>query len=143
VTGPGGDGERSLKAEINVTPLVDVVLVLLIIFMVVTPLLARGKEVRLPRAGAAATQSPAAAQAAIVLTVTAERQVWLERRLIRSERLAPEIERAFAAHRQQQVLIKADASLTVRDLRPLLSTLKAAGAQEIAFAVLGRREERP
>ena len=43
----GGSG-KGIKAEINITPLVDVVLVLLIIFMVITPMLQRGKDVRLP-----------------------------------------------------------------------------------------------
>ena len=46
-----GQGQGKLKAEINVTPLVDVVLVLLIIFMVVTPMLSRGRDVDLPDEG--------------------------------------------------------------------------------------------
>ena len=50
--GPGGGG--GLRADINITPLVDVVLVLLIIFMVVTPMLQRGKSVELPKAKHAA-----------------------------------------------------------------------------------------
>jgi biopolymer transport protein TolR len=141
VTGPGGNSGKGLKAEINVTPLVDVVLVLLIIFMVVTPMLTRGKEVRLPIAGASEAESSSTSHSAVVLTVTADRQIWLDRRPIRQARLKLEIERLFAANRSQEVLIKADAGVMVRDLRPLLTTLKAAGAQEIAFAVLGEKAD--
>jgi biopolymer transport protein ExbD len=138
-----GNGQGGLKAEINVTPLVDVVLVLLIIFMVVTPMLTRGKDVQLPVAGASGHDTAPASQNAVVVTVTADKRTWLDARAVAGPRLKQEIERMFARNRSQEVLIKADASVTVRELRPILKTLKAAGAEQIAFAVLGEKGQAP
>ncbi|HTJ81129.1 MAG TPA: biopolymer transporter ExbD, partial [Polyangiaceae bacterium] len=72
--GPGP--ARGMKADINVTPLVDVVLVLLIIFMVVTPMLQRGKEVDLPKA--AKTDEENKQVDPLVLSITPDHKVWLE-----------------------------------------------------------------
>jgi biopolymer transport protein TolR len=135
MVGPTDRG-RSLRAEINVTPLVDVVLVLLIIFMVVTPLLVRGKTVQLP---AAASARPAPdSVGSIVLTITADRQLWLETRALTEPELATEL----AARPGRQLLIKADRSLSMRELRPLLRCIKAAGVEQIGFAVASAIESK-
>src|SRR5512143_3328882 len=68
--------DRGIKSDINVTPLVDVVLVLLIIFMVVTPMLQRGKDVQLPRA--AKVESEKRAGDPIVISLTADHRIYLE-----------------------------------------------------------------
>jgi biopolymer transport protein ExbD len=127
-------GEQKLKAEINVTPLVDVVLVLLIIFMVVTPMLTRGREVQLPVASAPDAQHESVD--AIVLTVTADKKLWLENSKITLDRLSDEVKARWQNHPDQAVLIKADASVTVKDLRPVFQKLKGAKIAQIAFAVL-------
>jgi biopolymer transport protein TolR len=131
-------GDQKLKAEINVTPLVDVVLVLLIIFMVVTPMLTRGREVQLPVAS-----SPDAKQSetidAIVLTVTADKTLWLENSRVKLDRLADEVKSRWMNRPDQAVLIKADASVTVKDLRPVFQKLKGVKISQIAFAVLERK----
>jgi biopolymer transport protein TolR len=132
--------ERKLRAEINVTPLVDVVLVLLIIFMVVTPMLSRGREVQLPTAAA-----PDAANAmidAIVLTIGADKQLWLDNEKLELAQLTDEVKARWLDHPSQAVLIKADASVTVKDLRPVFQKLKGAKISQIAFAVLGKSEGR-
>ena len=131
----GDRGRTSLRAEINVTPLVDVVLVLLIIFMVVTPLLTRGKPVQLPTAVTAARA--AESLESIVLTVAADHQLFLEARAVTADELAAELAKRSGA----QLLIKADASLSVRDLRPLLRRIKSAGLAQIAFGVAAQRSE--
>ena len=113
---------KALRAQINVTPLVDVVLVLLIIFLVVTPLLTRGKDVQLPAAKTA--RQPSAAEV-VVLSVTPDRQLWLETRAIREAEL--EVELAARAGRGRELLLKADSQLSMRELRPLLRRLRAAG----------------
>ena len=125
-------GQRSLRAEINVTPLVDVVLVLLIIFMVITPLLERGKPVKLPAASSAARASTAET---LVLTITADKRLYLEDRAVPDMGLAEVLsDRAGAG--AGQLLIKADASLSMAELRPVLRRIKAAGLAQIAFAVV-------
>jgi biopolymer transport protein TolR len=121
-----------LRAQINVTPLVDVVLVLLIIFMVVTPLLTRGKEVQLP--AAASTEKTPSPADVVVLTMTPDQQLWLEHR-----RIGPDaLDRALAARAGpgRQLLLKADAALSMRELRPVLRRLRAAGFGQITLGVV-------
>ncbi|HEX5656914.1 MAG TPA: biopolymer transporter ExbD [Polyangiales bacterium] len=129
--------ENKLRAEINVTPLVDVVLVMLIIFMVITPMLTRGREVDLPVASV-----PDAAHEnidAIVLTVTADKQLWLENSKVRLDKLTEEVKARWLNHPDQAVLIKADSSVTVKHLRPVFQKLKEAKISQIAFAVLEKK----
>jgi biopolymer transport protein TolR len=137
-SGPGGQGK--LKADINVTPLVDVVLVLLIIFMVVTPMLTRGREVQLPVAQAADAEHDSID--AMVLTVAADRSLWLENKKVSLASLSQQIKARMSGRPEQAVLIKADATVTVKDLRPVLQKLKLASVSQIAFAVLEKRGSR-
>src|SRR5712692_2003471 len=74
MTAGGGSGE--IRAAINITPLVDVVLVLLIIFMVVTPMLQRGKDVQLP--SAKQTDEEAKGGDPVILSVTADQKTYVE-----------------------------------------------------------------
>ena len=131
---PGG-----LKAEINVTPLVDVVLVLLIIFMVITPMLTRGRDVQLPVA--ASSDSEHEARDGLVLTVTADRRIWIESEQVERQELPRVLKERLDKRLHRDVLIKADASVSVRELRPVLQFLKSIDVTDIAFGVLGEREE--
>ena len=125
-----GGSRGGIKADINVTPLVDVVLVLLIIFMVITPLIRSSHEVQLPAARTGAASS--AKVEPLVLTIAADMQLWLGEDSIAATRLAKSlIERGGAP----TLLIKADSALSMRELRPLLGQIKAAGLHQIAFAV--------
>lgn len=121
---------RGLKAEINVTPLVDVVLVLLIIFMVITPLIRASHAVQLP---AARTGAPGSAQLEpLVLTIAADQQLWLGHDVLSVSQLTA----ALSARRPRgNLLIKADSALSMRELRPVLAQIKGAGVHQIAFVV--------
>src|SRR5688500_7212943 len=72
-----GGSKGGAKSDINVTPLVDVVLVLLIIFMVVTPMLQRGKDVRLPQAKNISEEGKGKADP-LILSVTPDKKMWVE-----------------------------------------------------------------
>lgn len=131
--GVGRAHRHKLKAEINVTPLVDVVLVLLIVFLVVTPLIARGKDVPLPLA--AVEQGREQGPKPLVISVTADRRVWLGMDQVSRERLVQQVGRLLQAQPERELLLKADRSMQVADLRPLLVELERAGARRIALAV--------
>src|SRR3954469_19061546 len=73
-----GGPNRGVKSDINVTPLVDVCLVLLIIFMVITPMLQRGKEVTLPEATKKALSQTAKDEDPLILSVTPDKKMFLE-----------------------------------------------------------------
>jgi biopolymer transport protein ExbD len=121
-----------IKNDINVTPLVDVVLVLLIIFMVVTPLLQRGKQVELPRAVAKEQDEQ---QEALVISVLADRSIWIETSPVSTGALREQLTAAVGAAPGRKILIKADRALRVRDVRPVASAAQAAGAKSVSLAV--------
>jgi len=130
------NGCDDLKAEINVTPLVDVVLVLLIIFIVVTPMLTRGRQVQLPVAVANVAEEEV--RDPIVLTITSDKRIWLDEKQVRESGLSAELRQVLSTVRGTELLIKADAKVSVRELRPLLRTIKSVGISQISFAVLAR-----
>jgi len=121
--------KRALRADINVTPLVDVVLVLLIIFMVITPLLHANRALQLPTARSAVAGS--ALGEPLVLSVGADRQLRLANEPLPDQQLTA----ALSARAPAQLLIRADSALSMRELRPLLRQIKAAGLHQIAFAL--------
>jgi biopolymer transport protein TolR len=125
-------GGRGIKNDINVTPLVDVVLVLLIIFMVVTPMLERGKDVELPKA---ATRDEEEEADALVISVLADRTVWVELSQVGVADLPGRLTAAVSKAPERKILIKADQSLHVRDVRPVMNAAQAAGARGVSFAV--------
>jgi len=128
--GPTPGRRAGLHADINVTPLVDVVLVLLIIFMVVTPMLAAGHAVTLPTARA---DAQAAARDALVVTLARDGALF-----VGDERVAPgalvDVVRARRAP-GAVVRLRADAALSMGALRPVLRSLKEAHLAPVALAV--------
>jgi biopolymer transport protein TolR len=121
-----------LRGEINVTPLVDVVLVLLIIFMVVTPMLQRGKDVELPKAQAVSKEKESDP---LVLSITPDRALWLESERVTSQALEQRLGGELEKSRSRRILLKADASLAVRDVRQLMQLTKQAGAAGVELAL--------
>lgn len=135
-------GQSSLRADINVTPLVDIVLVLLIIFMLVAPMLTRGQTVQLPAAATPDQGKLGGAAPDLVLTITADKRLWLDTRAVEPPMLIEALgQRSRGAARA--LLIRADASVTMRDLRPVLRELRRAGMNDVALAVLAAREGSP
>jgi biopolymer transport protein ExbD len=127
-----GGGSRGIKNDINVTPLVDVVLVLLIIFMVVTPLLQRGKDVHLPRAR---TTDASKMPDALVISIPADQSIWVETTRVEPAGLRARLVGALAKQPDRKILIKGDESLKVRDVRAVMADAKSAGARGVSLAV--------
>jgi biopolymer transport protein TolR len=123
---------RGVKNDINVTPLVDVVLVLLIIFMVVTPLLQRGKDVHLPRAR---TTDETKKPDALVISITADRTIWVETASVTASALRATLAAAMRKDPERKILVKGDDSLMVKDVRAIIVQAKAAGARGVSLAV--------
>ena len=133
-----GGPRGGMKSDINVTPLVDVVLVLLIIFMVITPLMQKGKSVELPRSGDDA-QRPAPAREPLYVSVTAERRLFLEQDEVSAEELPGRVADAAAGRR---VLLKGDRALTVGDVVAAMDGIRKARVDTVHLAVESRREGR-
>ena len=118
-------------AEINVIPLVDVMLVLLIIFMIAAPMLQRGVEVALP----VAKRSPEVASERIFvdvpLTYRKDHRVFLLKEAVRVEVLGERIRQRLLnrSEKDRQVFVRSDKRLQVQALIDVLDALKAAGVQ--------------
>src|SRR5919201_1787411 len=106
MTGPARGG---VVNQINVTPLVDVVLVLLIIFMVVTPLLQRGKEVTLPKSKSVAEQKEGEGDP-IILSVTPDKKIYVEKVEYDEKGLQQKLENELRMKPDRKFLLKGDAS---------------------------------
>ena len=129
----GGGSKKGVKSEINVTPLVDVVLVLLIIFMVVTPMLQRGKDVRLPQARTIDEEEKDADP--LVLSLTSEKRIYVESDAYDEEGFKVRIKSEMDAKPFRKVLLKGDDSLTFGDVRKLMELTRQAGAKGVALGV--------
>ena len=134
----GGSG-KGVKAEINITPLVDVVLVLLIIFMVVTPMLQRGKDVHLPQ-----VQKPDAESKQgdpLLLSVTHDKTIFLEQSRLDEAGLGDELRTEFAREPNRRILLKGDERLTYGDIRRVMEVARQAGAKGISLGVQERKDK--
>lgn len=124
---------RILKpmSEINVTPFVDVMLVLLIVFMVSAPLLTVGIEVNLPKTAASALeQTP---EEPLSLTITNEGTVGLQDTQVEKNRLITRLRPIMAERSTQMIHLRADAGVPYKEIVEVMGALSAAGFTEIGF----------
>ncbi len=128
-------GKGGIKSDINVTPLVDVVLVLLIIFMVVTPMLQRGKDVKLPVAAKQKNAAEDKSQDPMIVSVTADKRVWLEKDPMTDDQLKQALGAKLAAEPWKPILLKGDSSLLFGDVRKVLKDAQDAKAKSVKLGV--------
>jgi biopolymer transport protein TolR len=133
MAGAVGGSKGGVKNDINITPLVDVVLVLLIIFMVVTPMLQRGRDVHLPKARETGDDKQQADP--LVLSLTPDRKIWVESAEVDEDKIESRIAEDMAADPNKRVLLKGDDTLTVGDVRQLMDHVKKGGAKTVELAV--------
>ena len=118
------------QAQINVTPLIDVLLVLLIIFMVITPLTPRGLPTQLPLPSDA---TPDAAPPALVLAVNADREVRLNRDVVAWDDLPARLRQVLATCAERTVFVQGDPALQYATVAQLIDTATGAGATRVAL----------
>jgi biopolymer transport protein TolR len=128
-----GGSSKGVKNEINITPLVDVVLVLLIIFMVITPMLQRGKDVHLPQAKKTEEEKKDADP--LVLSLTQDKKIWVESAAYDEDQLADKIKDVLTATPGKKILVKGDERLTFGDVRRFMDVLRKSGAKGVSLAV--------
>jgi biopolymer transport protein TolR len=120
-------------AEINVVPLVDVMLVLLIIFMVTAPLIQRGIEVKLPQARRATQVSGERVELTIPDSYRQGRFVYLGKNQVRSEVLQERVRQLMEGRDQKEVFLRGDAGVQYQDLMDVIDMLKGAGVENIGM----------
>jgi len=134
---PGRYGESGIKSDINVTPLVDVCLVLLIIFMVVTPLLSNSKVV-LPE-----TRTPdmlPEREGQLTVSIQADGGVSLGSRRVAEADLASALREMHARSPEREVVVKGDRRLSYQQVRQILRQVNAAGFAKAGLATEKRKK---
>jgi biopolymer transport protein ExbD len=126
-------GKGGVKSDINVTPLVDVVLVLLIIFMVVTPMLQRGKDVVLPKSRIV-DKDPGTGDP-LILSITSDKRVWVDKDAYDEAGLEQRLRDEIVAEPNRPFLLKGDNRVTVGEIRKVMAIARKAGARGIRIAV--------
>lgn len=128
-----GGAKGEVKADINVTPLVDVMLVLLIIMMLVAPMLQKGVDVRLPMA--ANTADKPETQDQTVVAIAADKRVYLNAVQIRDTDLAQKVQDILEAKKEKIVLIKADTDAPYSAVMDAMDQLRQAGIEDMGLIV--------
>jgi biopolymer transport protein TolR len=134
-SGRAGRGRRvaTSLAEINVVPLVDVMLVLLIIFMVTAPMIQRGIDVKLPVASRSAPVTGERVEITVPADYRASHLVFVGTDRVRADDLQERIRQKLENGKAKEVYLRGDATLQYQDLMDVFGRLKAAGVQNIGM----------
>jgi biopolymer transport protein ExbD len=122
-------GAYRVQAEINVTPLVDVMLVLLIIFMVTAPMLAAGLHVSLPQAKAARKLDP---KPPVVLTFSKDGHVTLDGQVFALDKIVDAVQARLGDDKTQPIHLRADKDASYGDVVALMDLLASRGLSRLA-----------
>ena len=125
----GGRRHRPM-GEINVTPFVDVMLVLLIVFMVTAPLLTVGVEVDLPKTKAGAINADAAP---LVVSIKADGSLYLQEAAVDAEVLIPRLKAVSNANPDVRIFVRGDRAVTYGDVLGVMGRIQAAGFEKVAL----------
>lgn len=124
-----GNGKK-LMSDINVTPFVDVMLVLLIIFMVTAPMMMEGVEVNLPKTTTKNIKTP---EDPLVLTVTKNKEIMLEKTKLRLEDIETKIGSILKYRKDNQILLKADKDVPYGFVVQVMAGVKRAGIDKLGM----------
>ncbi len=126
----GQNSNRAVMAEINVTPLVDVMLVLLVIFMVTAPMMQQGVQVNLPKAD---TKAMTPTEESVVVSVDKSGKVFIDKEQILPGELRKRLSTMFAPRAKKEVLLKADAGVPYGEVVKTMADIKGAGIERLGM----------
>lgn len=125
-----GNRNSRFLSEINVTPFVDVMLVLLVIFMVAAPLVQHGVDVDLPKAS---SKNVSAQEELLTITLTGDKKIYLNKMEIELPLLKEKLMRIFKQRTDNQLLFKADRGLPYEFVIQVMAEIKNAGIEKLGI----------
>lgn len=125
----GGRRHRPM-GEINVTPFVDVMLVLLIVFMVTAPLLTVGVEVDLPKTKAGAINADAAP---LVVSIKSDGSLYLQETVVEPEALIPRLKAISNANPDVRIFVRGDRAVSYGEVLSVMGRIQSAGFEKVAL----------
>jgi biopolymer transport protein TolR len=126
----GQNNDRAVMAEINVTPLVDVMLVLLVIFMVTAPMMQQGVQVNLPKAD---TKAMTPAEESVVVSVDKSGKVFIDKDEVKPGDLRKRLAAMFVTRAKKEVFLKADAGVPYGEVVRTMADIKGAGIERLGM----------
>jgi biopolymer transport protein TolR len=126
----GRNDNRGIMAEINVTPLVDVMLVLLVIFMVTAPMMQQGVQVNLPKAD---TKAMTPAEETVVVTVDKNGKIFINKDEVPAAALRSRLSDMFATREKKEIFLKADAGVPYGEVVKAMADIKGAGIERLGM----------
>jgi biopolymer transport protein TolR len=142
VSGSAGGGRRrrrggrsSAMSEINITPMVDVMLVLLIIFMVAAPMLTVGVPVELPKTAAAAL--PTEQEEPLTVTITSDGKLAIQTTEVTDAEMIPKLSAIAAERTSKKIFLRADGAIPYERVAQVMGALNAGGFNEIGLVTDG------
>lgn len=136
-----GGNKSKVTSDINVTPMADVMLVLLIIFMITTPLLQEGVFVNKARARNAEASEEANAENATVVSITRTQEIFVDQTLVPEDQLAEKISEKVALAPELPLFIKSDVAALYGKVVDVVNMARDAGAERIGLLVDRESEE--
>ncbi len=133
-----GSGSGDFMSEINVTPFVDVMLVLLIIFMVTAPMLVQGVDVDLPKATSKALKG---SEERLIISIDADRQVFINEQVVSVEFLTQKLGAILENLESRNVYLRADKNVPYGIVVNVMSKIKKAGIDSLGMITLPENQE--
>jgi biopolymer transport protein ExbD len=126
-------GKGGAMADINMTPMIDVLLVLIIIFMVITPLTPKGLEALVPQPPPPNAQQTAADTRTVVIVINADRSMMINQEPTDEAQLGPRLEEIFKTRAERVVFVKGDAGLEFQHVAKAIDIAKGAGIDKVGL----------
>lgn len=128
-----GGGAGGPRADINMTPMIDILLVLIIIFMVITPLTPKGLEALVPQPPPPNQKQTEADQRTVVVSVNADRSMLINQEPTDEGRLGPRLEEIFKTRAERVMFVKGDPTLEFQYVAKVIDIAKGAGIDKVGL----------